>query len=394
MGRVIDDFYDLNHKIVKCKSYIELAGNVKATSDLVRDNYQHLTFKVHSLSDYLAIIKALKKENMDHTYAFRGMSNYTYDLLPSLGREQVASICDAENCMVNEMVTIRPSEFEHITSDFELLTKMQHFGIPTRLLDFSLNPLVALYFACSENFKEIGRVVCTTYSQNTDTIPIIETICGLHRYTDLTGVTNDDLFPDRKLFWRYMLDTRFPLMIKPPYFDDRIKHQLAVFMVFPNQLFDMLGRAAYLETIVPDWSNINYCFEPSEHDRNLIDYIKEHEHAKELYPNITDERLDFYVTYESFKKQNQIYSNLNVVDPYGTPFDKEMTDPFRKRFFVMDSIQSIDGFLLKNYFCSILIEPEYKASILQELDSVNINEAFIYPELEYTAKAIKHRFFM
>ncbi|HCQ52248.1 FRG domain-containing protein [Ruminococcaceae bacterium TF06-43] len=47
----------------------------------------------------------------------------------------------------------RPYDFRECASDFEILTKLQHYGLGTRLLDVTLNPLVALYFA-SEKCEE------------------------------------------------------------------------------------------------------------------------------------------------------------------------------------------------------------------------------------------------
>lgn len=43
-------------------------------------------------------------------------------------------------------------------SDLQLLTKLQHFGAATGLLDFTWNPLVALWFACKDNVDCDGKV--------------------------------------------------------------------------------------------------------------------------------------------------------------------------------------------------------------------------------------------
>ena len=43
-------------------------------------------------------------------------------------------------------------------SDLELLADLQHFGAATCLLDFTENPLVALYFACANEKKKDGKL--------------------------------------------------------------------------------------------------------------------------------------------------------------------------------------------------------------------------------------------
>jgi hypothetical protein len=49
-------------------------------------------------------------------------------------------------------------EFEDCRLHNEILSKMQHYGVPTRLLDVTTNALVALYFACDDK-KDTDGVV-------------------------------------------------------------------------------------------------------------------------------------------------------------------------------------------------------------------------------------------
>lgn len=44
-------------------------------------------------------------------------------------------------------------------SDFELLAKLQHHGAATRLVDFTRNCLIGLWFACNENKRKSGLLI-------------------------------------------------------------------------------------------------------------------------------------------------------------------------------------------------------------------------------------------
>lgn len=104
---------------------------------------------IHSISEYMEYLESIKRiEVRNPSLAsftfFRGQANSEWKIAPSLYRQ---GLFTSERAMITEIMHTCPHEFAG--SRFEILTKLQHFGMPTRLLDTTTNPLVALYFACS-----------------------------------------------------------------------------------------------------------------------------------------------------------------------------------------------------------------------------------------------------
>lgn len=86
-----------------------------------------------------------------HTMLFRGVSDASYELKPSVGR---LNIIDDNKLRKFEEDSLKEFKRRAIPflkttpeTDIEWLYLAQHYGLPTRLLDWTTNSLVALYFA-------------------------------------------------------------------------------------------------------------------------------------------------------------------------------------------------------------------------------------------------------
>ncbi|NTW88596.1 MAG: FRG domain-containing protein, partial [Desulfobulbaceae bacterium] len=110
-----------------------------------------------SLENLLGILPELVDK--DSFFFFRGHADKKYTLLPSIYRKQ--RWYSNEDKIIREIIMRCPTEFSSMKSSFEKLVKMQHYDLPTRLLDLTENPLVALYFACvgEEEKDEDGEII-------------------------------------------------------------------------------------------------------------------------------------------------------------------------------------------------------------------------------------------
>lgn len=123
---------------------------------------------------------------------FRGHSDARYELTPSLLRKWNNGdwqFMPSEDRLCKELLIAHHDEFQRDQYCFDRLVRMQHYHLPTRLLDISSNPLVALFFACSckpDQLEIDGEVIVFSVASESVKYYDSDTVSCLSNLSNLT----------------------------------------------------------------------------------------------------------------------------------------------------------------------------------------------------------------
>ncbi len=127
---------------------------------------------------------------------YRGQSNSGWGITPSIFRGCNCDNFVIEHRIINEYI----AKFPEFSSQpkINVIADMQHYRIPTRLIDWTTNPLVALYFACDdEKQKEAdGKIFLNIkdyYATAQQSLKVAELMCETAAYDVKYSLTPPEL---------------------------------------------------------------------------------------------------------------------------------------------------------------------------------------------------------
>jgi hypothetical protein len=295
--------------------------------------------EIKSVGDFLKTISEIKSksENQYSTFFFRGQEADFWKVVPSVFRDNMLSV---EHNLLSEPRRRAPNEFSGMLDEFEIMEKYQHYGMCTRLLDITTNPLVALYFACLPHGEEEYMILNEDNSSGEELEKIKQEPYGVVYFREeLSPIPSDDI--------------KIKIIISLAKMDLDEKNIESV-------LESLFLKQIIFEDQKKKWQS----------EDGFKEFVKIVQSTYTVMPILSNQRLlrqsgAFLLP----GKFNFTVEKGHIKEGKINKSECNMRNEFEKNFFY--------------------IAGENKERILWELDDCNINQPYLFPELEYQLRYIK-----
>lgn len=194
------------------------------------DLYQHPDFKQAGINRFRT------------PYVFRGLSNSAFPLTTSLQRLNQCEAVDSRLGLIEKKLLFGFRMYSQRDPDphFSIwywLSMAQHHGLPTRLMDWTWSPYVAMHFATSDvttNPHTDAAIWSVNMLEVQKYLPEkLQTMLNYTVYSGFHAEMMDEVARDLETLDRLSQDP-FLVFFEPPSLDDRIVNQFGLFSLMSS----------------------------------------------------------------------------------------------------------------------------------------------------------------
>lgn len=366
--RIIKKEFKLNTFGIEVKDIIEkdeLSGNIiDVSSKSEKNNFGEIA--INSVNEFLEIINLF---DLDKEILFRGQSDIAFKLEPSIYRKNYTENKEAE--IYKEVVKNNLKDINLGRTLLDNVVDMQHIGVSTRLLDWTSNPLIGLFFAVSENEDKDAHVFAhiadKIYNFNDEVYKNISTILEDYFKVNNTIEGNKEI----QSFIKDIIQKKQNyIFIETVYNNSRIRAQQGYFSI----LLEIRDKyIKYLKKGILDSAKYSKCIEQT-FLRKLLDFD---------FRGKSDNEIDAYIT------------NINIRPDKRTEWNSEEFLKYLKKykFFSLNKEDINKTYIeLNKDICKFIIPSEHKKLIRKQLNLLGINHENIYPDIQGLVLHIKDKY--
>ena len=339
---------------------------------------KEIPHEINSVSDLSQILQTLGEPEKGHTRFFRGHGDEDWKLLPSIYRETY--LIENEDKIIKDALTYCPDDFLPSDTLFEKLVKLQHYGYSTRLLDLTINALVALYFAvCNvQHHNQNGELIILDIPSyqikygDSDTVSVISAISLQNKWFDLLKIMNDMYESGMpEIFDKITERTQRATKMK--------ETALLALKEQKNRTFDLLIEYCDRISINEARELIKLSFNTQEEIEALLHTIRIDKPS--FRPVINPSDFNRVLCVRAKLNNARISRQQGCFLLFGIGGNKT------EAAVIPDEWQRLASNNQK-----ILVKAESKADIMQELKSFGISKRTLFPELEAQATEIMNHY--